>query len=318
MVSRSERIRLGLFLVVATSLLVAALAILSGARFLEDRDQYTVRFTGASVAGLEIGADVRYQGVRVGRVQDITIDTSDLQTVIVSLSLRSGTPIRVDTEATLQFQGITGLKMIELRAGDPLSPALESGSTIPASTTLVERMGERAERIADRLELVLEGLAGVVDADNRGTMESLLLTLHEAADSLGRASGRFRHLVDRTEGLTTSTQGLIAHADSILRSTDLTQTLSNLASASRDLDAANLDSLAGVATTALSEAERAFTHLDLVLVQSREDILRSTESLREGADHMNEFARLIAEDPSRILRGTSELEIDAPWEEEPR
>lgn len=318
MISRSERIRLGAFLVIATLLAIAVIAVLSGARLLEERDEYQVRFTGASVAGLEIGADVRYQGVRVGRVDDIGIDASDLTTVVVLLSLRQGTPIRVDTEAILEFQGITGLKMIELKAGDPSSDALEPGGTIPASTTLVSRMGERAERIAERLELVLDGLAGVVDPNNRGTFESLMLTLHEAADSLAGATGEFQQLARHAERLTRTTEGAVLRADSLLQGGQMREILHNLAAVSRDLEAAALDSLAAGTTKTLAEAERAFTHLDLVLVQSREDILRSTESLREGADHMNEFARLIAEDPSRILRGTSDGEIDAPWREEPQ
>ena len=162
------------------------------------------------------------------------------------------------------------------------------------------------------------GLAGVVDPDNRGTFESLLLTLHEAADSLAGATGKFRQLAGQAEKLTRTTEGAIARADSLLQGRQIREILNNLAAVSRDLEAAALDSLAAGTTKTLAEAERAFTRLDLVLVQSREDILRSTESLREGADHMNEFARLIAEDPSRILRGTSDGEIDAPWREEPR
>lgn len=316
LVNKSEQLRLGIFLVVAITVLVTTIGVLSGARLLEKRDAFFVRFSGAPVTGLEIGADVRYQGVRVGRVEDIHIDPVDLQTVIVDLSLRPATPIRADTQAVLQLQGITGLKMVELRAGNPLSPVLVPGSEIPASTTLVDRLGERAEGIADRLELVLEGLSGVVNPENRAALGALLAGAQSVSDSLGRAIGGINRLSLLAENVALRAAAVAARADSILLSESVSTSLENLAQITQDLREAHLDSLSVVAATTLSEARRAFTHLDLMLVQSREDILRSTESLREGADHMNEFSRLIAENPSRILRGGGEEEIEAPWRSE--
>ena len=313
-VSRSERIRLGVFLVVALGVLLGSIGVLSGSRLLEKRAEYEIRFTGASVTGLEVGADVRYQGVRVGRVEKIQIDPVDLQTVVVQLSLQPETPIRVDTEALLQYQGITGLKMVELRAGNPLSPVLAPGGEIRASSTFVDEIGERAENIADRLDRVLEGLAGVVDTKNRHHLTTLLSNIQTLTDSLSLVLGHVDELTGHSDQAVQQTAELLAHADALLTNPSLAATLDNLAAVSSDLRAAHLDSLGLAAKKTLVDAGAAFTHMDLLLLQSREDILRATESLRESADHMNEFSRRISEDPSRILRGGREQEIDAPWE----
>jgi ABC-type transporter Mla subunit MlaD len=313
-VSRSERIRLGVFLLVSLGVLLGSIGALSGSRLLERRDDYLIRFVSASVTGLEVGADVRYQGVRVGRVEEIRIDGVDLQTVIVDLSLKPGTPIRVDTEAFLQFQGITGLKMIELRAGDPHSPVLAPGGEIRASATFVDELGQRAEGIADRLDRVLEGLAGVVNIDNRERLAALLTAIQALSDSLAVVFGQVGELTSHSDLAVRQTSLLLAHADSLLTDRALPETIHNLAAITGDLRAAHLDSLAAAAEKTFVDAGQAFTRMDLLLLQSREDILRATESLRESADHMNEFSRRIAEDPSRILRRGGEEEIDAPWE----
>lgn len=304
--SRTQRIRLGVFLAIAGTVLIGTLGLLSGARLLDKRTRYVVHFTDASISGLELGADVRYQGVRVGRVDKIGIDPTDLTTVVVVLELTPDTPIREDTEAILALQGITGLKRVELRAGTPDSPPLEPGGTIRPATAFVDEVGARAELLADRLEQVLNGLNLLLSPSNLEHVSGSLRGAEDAADSLSSLVGEVRQA-------TTTLDRLMHRAESIFISDDAKDIVENLASVSAQIEGANVDSLAWVAANAFREAERAFTHMDLIVVQSREDLLRSAESLREAADNMNEFTRLISENPARILRGSSPEEIDAPW-----
>jgi hypothetical protein len=54
---------------------------------------------------------------------------------------------------------------------------------------------------------------------------------------------------------------------------------------------------------ALDEFNRAVTRIDLTVVEGREELLRSITLLKETLQYLNEFARLISEDPSLIIRG---------------
>ena len=49
---------------------------------------------------------------------------------VVPLSLQAGTPVTEDTVATLQMQGITGLKYIELQGGTNEARRLSPGDKV--------------------------------------------------------------------------------------------------------------------------------------------------------------------------------------------
>jgi phospholipid/cholesterol/gamma-HCH transport system substrate-binding protein len=85
----------------------------SGSRDHKDYQRYEIYFEG-SVSGLDKGAAVRYLGVGVGRVIDMSIDPRDSARVEVIVDIDTRTPISDDTVAILQLQGVTGLLYIDL------------------------------------------------------------------------------------------------------------------------------------------------------------------------------------------------------------
>ncbi len=93
---------------------------------------YQIAFAG-SVTGLQEGSQVSYRGVPVGRVTDIRIDPERVEWVLVTVEIDRGTPIRQDTMASLEMQGITGIAFVQLRGGTQTSPPLVAaeGQKIP-------------------------------------------------------------------------------------------------------------------------------------------------------------------------------------------
>ncbi|MBZ7935629.1 MULTISPECIES: MlaD family protein [Campylobacter] len=88
--------------------------------------KYYEIYTQESVAGLGIKAPVRLLGVEVGSVEKISIEERDSLGVKILIKVKKNTPIKQDTYATLQLQGITGLKFIQLQGGSKESPELTS------------------------------------------------------------------------------------------------------------------------------------------------------------------------------------------------
>lgn len=76
---------------------------------------YTVYFP-ESVAGLTQDAPVKYNGVQVGNVKRIKLNSNDPRQVEITLSIEEGTPITTSTSATLISQGITGVTYLGLSA----------------------------------------------------------------------------------------------------------------------------------------------------------------------------------------------------------
>jgi phospholipid/cholesterol/gamma-HCH transport system substrate-binding protein len=100
---------------------------LANIAFAQRYDNYDVVFHG-SVTGLTRGGDVQFNGIKVGEVSDIKLDASDPNIVHATAKVRSDTPIRVDSAASLEPQGITGVNYIQLTAGTPSKPLLKDAT----------------------------------------------------------------------------------------------------------------------------------------------------------------------------------------------
>jgi phospholipid/cholesterol/gamma-HCH transport system substrate-binding protein len=87
-------------------------------------DDYEVVFRGP-ISGLSRGGDVQFNGIKVGEVNDIQLDAQDPNKVIAKVRLRSDTPVRQDSLASLEPQGITGVNYVQITAGTVSKPLLK-------------------------------------------------------------------------------------------------------------------------------------------------------------------------------------------------
>jgi phospholipid/cholesterol/gamma-HCH transport system substrate-binding protein len=90
-------------------------------------DNYEVVFRGP-VSGLSRGGDVQFNGIKVGEVDDIQLDAQDPNKVIAKIRVRSDTPVRQDSLASLEAQGITGVNYIQITAGTVSKPLLKDAT----------------------------------------------------------------------------------------------------------------------------------------------------------------------------------------------
>lgn len=313
-ITRAQKARLGLFLVIAGGVLIALLAVVTGVKFLEKRDLYSVRYRDVSVSGLEVGAQVKYHGVRVGRVEKIYIDPQDVQVVVVELSLEHATPVKKDVKAVITSLSLTGLKIVELEGGSAAAPALPPGSTIPPGESPLQMITGKAEAVSEKLELVLSNLITLTGGDNQqrimGLVDNTALVLE---DVHGILSDNRMPLARTISNLEAASQEIYV----LTQSPELRHALASLDSVTSDLQAARLREVAAELQTTIRDARSAFSHFDLLLLRGRHDFLTSLEVLRESMDSFNEFTRLISEDPSLLLRGRRQTEIVGPMERQP-
>ena len=89
-----------------------------------DYDQYDIVFQGP-VRGLNQGGEVHFNGIKVGEVTKIALDRTNPSRVIARARVSDDVPIRVDSFATLEPQGITGVNYIQISAGTPSRPLLK-------------------------------------------------------------------------------------------------------------------------------------------------------------------------------------------------
>src|SRR5689334_18666545 len=113
-------------LVIGTATL-AAIAVAFGGllgvqkwRTIQSRSQLRVVFEGGSASGLRRGGPVNFDGVPAGQILSIKLDNP--RRIVALVSLDNSAPIRKDTVAGIEFQGLTGVAAISLVGGAPSAP----------------------------------------------------------------------------------------------------------------------------------------------------------------------------------------------------
>lgn len=341
--NRAQRVRLGIFVLTCASLLIGGGLALAGYRLWEARDFYTVRYS-ASVSGLEPSSQVRYQGLRVGRVETMRIDPEDPQLIEVTISIVSGTNIYEGTEAVMTLSGITGLKTVNLTAGDPREGRILPGAELPAGTSFMEKLEDDAEIIASKVARVADQLADWTAEPNRKRVERIL----DRAASLGETvEGILQRgeepVIDAVKQVTKTGASIrrfaSATSDILEDNRDefkrtARQIRKNLEETHRLLAALDerevqriLAAVRGAAeavedrfsseelgllmtqlTETLGDVTALLRDVDLAVRASREDFVLALKRVREASEDLREFSRLIAQDPSVLVRGTEVTE----------
>tara|TARA_Y100001934_G_C12380703_1_gene792190 strand:+ start:280 stop:1299 length:1020 start_codon:yes stop_codon:yes gene_type:complete len=155
--------------------------------------RYDIYFDG-SVSGLSVAGQVRYKGVPVGSVKEIAIDPQSPNQVRVTIEVGGSTPIKEDTVAQLELQGITGVSYVQLTGGSAASPALEVHSdqrlpVIASKPSQFEELFAGAPELINRFIFLVGEAAKVFNADNRAAMSDTLRNMQILSSTLAERSG---------------------------------------------------------------------------------------------------------------------------------
>ena len=186
-------VAVGAFVLVLTTALIAGLLWLSSGKYYRKSYDVYLTYMSESVSGLNVNAPVRYRGVDVGRVRRIALAPENVEQVEVTLDIERGTPVKVDTVALLQTQGLTGIAFVDLTSGHRGSPALEArpGEPYPvivAGPSLMGRLESSLPTLLAGLTRVSDNLNAVMDDDNRRAVKKTLADLELLTRTLAARS----------------------------------------------------------------------------------------------------------------------------------
>lgn len=313
-------------------MIVGTLVTLLGISLFERRDPFRTRFT-QSVSGLEVSAPVKYRGLRIGRVESMRIAKDDPAAIEIEFSVEDGTVLYEGTRAALDASGLTGLKSINLTGGgDPSKPPIAPGSELPSDPAFLDKLADQAENVALRVSEVANQVARWTRDENREKFEALVVS----SEQFVRTADRF--LAQNTEPMSRALNGLAKATEGIgmLTSTgaksiekvqrdiegvsssvrrsfeevdpkDLARTVRAFRRAMESLNQRLAQEEAGEAiaqlTKTLTQLASLSDDLDLAVRAGREDFTASLSYLRQAAEDLREFSRIIAQDPSTLVRG---------------
>ena len=290
MPSKAQSIRVGLFATATLVLIAVVLIVFGGLRVWEKEDRYRVVFEG-SVMGLEPGAVVYLNGIRVGTVEDVAVHKTDLRKVDVAIAVDQGTPIRTDTQAMLQYAGITGLKVIDLRDGTAAAAPLPPGSEITACVGLLDKLEARAQAIADQSSELMKRVRALTD-----NLVEVTEPAKVAANNFAELSGSLRTMVDENRAGLRQSMAALESSLAAIRQT---------ATGAHQL-------LDGQVTQLVTNAGDAVTTLKTLMTANEGPLRAAVFDLREASRSFKELAREVRQKPSRLLFSTAPSERKLP------
>lgn len=195
METRAHHLLIGSFAIGITLLTIGFLFWISRFEFDQQYQLYDLKFEG-SISGLSKAGDVLYNGIKVGEVIMIEIDEDNPKNVHVRIQVGKTTPVKEDSYARLETQGLTGVAAIQIAGGDPKSNPLvaEEGQrypVIPTKASVISELFTSAPQLVDKGNVVLARVAAFLSTDNERKFSETMEHLTKLSANLARASDKF-------------------------------------------------------------------------------------------------------------------------------
>ncbi len=286
-----------------------------------------------NVADVNFGTQVRYDGYAVGQVEEIApIAEGARMRFRLRLSIDEGWRIPADSTARIGSTNFLSAKTVDIEGGRS-ETAVPSGGEIPsgAPSDVFAAMAAAAAELGDlsrdgvrplfgRIEGLVERTGQTLDEDLPrllGTVNSLALVVERRVPAV---LDQVAVVVARLDSSAAAVQQVLsgknaAAVESLIGNAE--ESSRNFATASRQL------------TRSVAEIEQLVANLDGLVDDNRDDVQLSLTDARytldaiarnidtlvhnlEGATrNMNEFSRLIRQNPGLLLNGTPREEVSS-------
>ncbi len=230
METRANYALIGLFTIAVIAAAFGFVYWFSGGERGQARQNIRIVFSG-SVAGLSQGSSVSFNGLRVGEVSSLSLLPEDPRRVVAIAAVDGNTPIRSDTRARLEYQGLTGVANVGLSGGEPGAPPLVAGPGQPMPTIFADRSDfqdliETARNIARRADDVLERVGRVVTDNEAGisrtiqNVERFSQALGENAEGIDRFLAQIGQAAEKVGPLAEKLETLATNVDAVVRAVE--------------------------------------------------------------------------------------------------
>jgi len=224
----------------------------------EDLDRYRIIFPGP-LRGVAVGGEVQFNGIKVGEVKTVQLLRQDTSKIQVDVEVAGTTPVRIDSFASTEMQGISGANAISISAGTPTGSLLREVSRddppiIRAKPNALASLLSGGGKVVENANETLDRLNRVLSDRNieaiSAIMQDVRLTAGEFSANrvmFARASSALMKL----DATMDDVRRTVNHVDGLVDG-DGRRALANAADAATELKATVIQArrvLAGVSTT---------------------------------------------------------------------
>jgi phospholipid/cholesterol/gamma-HCH transport system substrate-binding protein len=303
MENRSHALMTGFFTI---ALLVAA--VLAGIWFNRDRVErvpYMIATT-ESIPGLNPQAAVRYRGLEVGKVDDISFNPAVAGQIVIMLSVDPDAPVTKSTFAKLGYQGVTGIAFIQLDDDKTGSPLVHSDKThvavIPLRQGFLDQLESRGDIILKKTEEIATRIDQLVAPENQKIMIGALENISKTAAAYGQIPKQLEPTLKRLPELTAKAEQSMASFNEL--SASASKTIKNY-----DTLATKLQAPDGPITRLTETVDRVGASLEGVTsdleLQTLPHVVSMTDEARTSLRAVKRTANSLSDHPQGLLFGNS-------------
>jgi phospholipid/cholesterol/gamma-HCH transport system substrate-binding protein len=296
---------------VVLALLVALFAtILWISRFSSDPGQKFDILFNQAVTGLAVGSPVAFNGVPVGKIDEIRLLPNTPAFVRVRITVEEDVPVLQGTFATIEGVGFTGVSQIQLSgsiagAEKLTKPGPFGVPIIPAQAGGLGALLTSAPELLKNVSLVAKRLANVLDEDNKDSISNILKNVDRLSDALADRGPEIAATLTEARSTMAAASKAMARVEALAGSTDtfLREDAKPLAAElGKTLRSASvsLERIEGLTAS----AEPAVRQLTTETIPEASQLIRE---LRALTTELNVLATRLDEDPIGAVSGGKRL-----------
>src|SRR3989338_4420995 len=192
METRAGYMIVGIFVLLMTAGILTFFLWLGKSDFDYKTKYYMIYFPG-SVTGLTLGGTVNYLGVPIGTVKNIELDPEKPDQVRVLVGIKDSVLITEDAFASLELQGLTGYKFVQISGGSKESPPLEVKKgqrypIIPSRYSGVEEIMTALPRMVNKFTNLIDRMNATFSEENRNRFANALKNIDALSQELAKSA----------------------------------------------------------------------------------------------------------------------------------
>ena len=305
METRAHYVAVGTFVLAVVFLAFVAVLWLAHTEFGEQARRYYIFFSG-SVAGLNKGSQVQYNGIPVGQVVDIRVDPGNLEQIQVTVEINASiVDIKSDARAFLETNILNGIATIQIRGGTREASDLEpqAGHKYPVikagRSELEEVKASLPELVAD-LKDAAHSVNALLDENNRRAVSETLQNVRTITEAFVAPSKEVSEVVDNANQAIVALRSFLQELDRSYTAKgglkdQLSQTL-----ADADRLARNLNETSRQLQLMLQENRPGLRNFTQTTLTQLSDLVADLERFVAGATR---FVSEMERNPTRLLFG---------------
>lgn len=310
------------------ALLIAGVLWLASGGTLQKKYDFYLAIVQESVAGLNLNAPVKYNGVDVGKVKKIQLDPENPERVMLVFAIERGTPVKVDTIAVLKTQGLTGIAYVELDGGTKnAAPLIAIGDNqypiIQTKPSLSTRLENVLTTVLAKLDSTSSNIDSLLSQENRAAFKSALNDLAAVSktfaarkDLIDASIVNVARTTNNTAQATKELSPILAKVGPLIDA--LTVTTSHIKQSALAIEKAGNEA-AVASNSAGKTVELAGANFERFSTETLPEVQRLLGELNELSASLKRLSEQTERDPASLLRGRSKVPAGPgeSWESNP-